>query len=126
MRVVVKPDLLVWACERAGKSVDALARRQPFSKLPAWISGEERPTFKQLEKFAQTTYTPFGYFFLPKPPEEYVPIPDLRTVGNQYRGHPSPDLLDTMYICQQRQEWYHDFARSIGAPPPALCRLHEP
>jgi Zn-dependent peptidase ImmA (M78 family)/transcriptional regulator with XRE-family HTH domain len=117
MRVDVKPDLLLWACERAGRSADALAQRQSFNKLPAWISGEERPTFKQLEKFAQATYTPFGYFFLPKPPEEYVPIPDLRTVGNQYRGHPSPELLDTMYICQQRQEWYRDFARSVGENP---------
>jgi Zn-dependent peptidase ImmA (M78 family)/transcriptional regulator with XRE-family HTH domain len=117
MRVDVKPDLLLWACERAGRSVDALARQQSFRKLPAWISGEDRPTFKQLEKFAQATYTPFGYFFLPKPPEEYVPIPDLRTVGNQFRGHPSPDLLDTMYICQQRQEWYRDFARSMGEKP---------
>jgi Zn-dependent peptidase ImmA (M78 family)/transcriptional regulator with XRE-family HTH domain len=117
MRVDVKPDLLLWACERAGRSVDALARKQSFSKLPAWISGEDRPTFKQLEKFAQATYTPFGYFFLPKPPEEYVPIPDLRTVGDQLRGHPSPDLLDTMYICQQRQEWYRDFARSMGEKP---------
>ena len=114
MRVDVKPDLLLWACERSGRGVDALARQQSFSKLPAWISGEERPTLKQLERFAQATYTPFGFFFLPKPPEESVPIADLRTVGNQYSGHPSPDLLDTMYICQQRQEWYRDFARSMG------------
>lgn len=117
MRVDVKPDLLLWACERAGRSVDALAQKQSLRKLPAWVSGEERPTFKQLEKFAQATYTPFGYFFLPAPPEESVPIPDLRTIGNQYLGHPSPDLLDTMYICQQRQEWYRDFARSMGEKP---------
>jgi Zn-dependent peptidase ImmA (M78 family) len=114
VRVDVKPDLLLWACERSRRSVDALARQQSFRKLPAWISGEKRPTLKQLERFAKATYTPFGFFFLPIPPEESVPIPDLRTVGNQHRGHPSPDLLDTMYICQQRQEWYRDFARSMG------------
>ena len=26
-------------------------------------------------------------------------------------GHASPDLLDTVYQCQQRQEWYRDYAR---------------
>ena len=46
-----------------------------------------------------------------------MPIPDLRTVGNVHVGHPSPDLLDTIYICQQRQEWYRDFARSVGEKP---------
>lgn len=117
MRVDIKPELLLWACERSGKSIESLAQRQSFRKLPDWISGEKRPTFKQLENFARTTHTPFGYFFLPEPPEESVPIPDLRTVGNRHIGHPSPDLLDTMYLCQQRQEWYRDFARSMGEGP---------
>lgn len=108
MRVDVKPELLLWASERAGQSVDELAQQQSFRKLPSWISGEERPTFKQLEKFARATYTPFGFFFLPKPPKESVPIPDLRTVGNKYMGRPSPDLLDTIYAMQRRQGWLRE------------------
>lgn len=117
IRVDVKPDLLLWACERAGRSIDSLAQRQSFRKLPDWVSGEARPTLRQLEHFARATHTPFGYFFLPQPPEELVPIPDLRTIGNEHIGHPSPDLLDTMYLCQQRQEWYQDFALSMGQSP---------
>ena len=117
IRVDVKPELFLWACERAGRDIDSLARRQSFHKLPDWVSGEASPTLRQLESFARTTHTPFGYFFLPQPPEESVPIPDLRTVGNEHIGYPSPDLLDTLYICQQRQEWYQDFARSMGESP---------
>lgn len=117
IRVDVKPDLLLWACERAGRSIDLLAQRQSFRKLPDWVSGEARPTLRQLEHFARATHTPFGYFFLPQPPEELVPIPDLRTIGNEHIGYPSPDLLDTMYLCQQRQEWYQDFALSMGQSP---------
>jgi Zn-dependent peptidase ImmA (M78 family) len=55
--------------------------------------------------------------FLPEPPQERIPIPDLRAGSNVHIGHPSPDLLDTIYVCQQRQEWYRDFARSTGEAP---------
>jgi Zn-dependent peptidase ImmA (M78 family) len=115
MRVTINPETLRWARERAGRTVQDLAA--PFPKLDRWERGEERPTLKQVERFAKAVYAPVGYLFLPEPPVENVPIPDFRTVGNEYVGHPSPDLLDTVYICQQRQEWYRDFARSVGEEP---------
>lgn len=111
-RVEVNPELLRWARERAGLDLDALARR--FPKLPDWEVGEGQPTLKQLEGFAKATFTPVGYLFLQEPPVEHVPIPDFRTVANVHVGHPSPNLLDTLYLCQQRQDWYRDFARSSG------------
>jgi Zn-dependent peptidase ImmA (M78 family) len=67
-----------------------------------------------VEKFAKATYAPVGYLFLAEPPVESVPIPDFRTLASIRVNRPSPDLLDTVYICQQRQEWYRDFARSEG------------
>ena len=73
-----------------------------------------------MESFAKATHAPIGYLFLQKPPVESVPIPDFRTVGNRRIGHPSPDLLDTVYICQQRQEWYRGFARSEREDPVAF------
>ena len=113
-RVPVQPDLLRWARERAGYSVDALAGR--FPKLGDWELGKVQPTLKQLEAFAKTTCTPVGFLFLAEPPVERVPIPDFRTIANLYVDHPSPDLLDTIYLCQQRQDWYRDFARSMHEP----------
>ena len=118
MRVAVKPELLRWARRRAGLSATTLARR--FPRLEAWERGDERPTLKQVERLAKATYTPIGYLFLQEPPVERVPIPDFRTVGNERVEQPSPDLLDTLYLCQQRQEWYRDFARSTGERPLAF------
>jgi Zn-dependent peptidase ImmA (M78 family) len=115
MRVEVKPEMLRWARDRSGLGAGTLANR--FPRLEAWESGAVQPTFKQLEHFAKATHTPIGYLFLSNPPVEKVPIPDFRTVANQRIARPSPDLLDTVYLCQQRQEWYRDFARSIREDP---------
>ncbi len=114
-RVPVKTELLQWALERSGKYPDMLAKKLP--KIEEWLAGELSPTLKQLETFARATYTPIGFLFLPEPPDEQVPIPDFRTMAMEYFDRPSPDLLDTIYICQQRQEWYRDFERTMGGDP---------
>lgn len=120
VRAEVKPELIRWARERVGIDLEALTKR--FPQLKAWERGEIRPTLKQVECFAKATYAPVGFLFLQEPPVERVPIPDFRTIGGGRIEHPSPDLLDTIYICQQRQEWYRDFARSVGEEPRSFVR----
>jgi Zn-dependent peptidase ImmA (M78 family) len=115
MRVEVRPELLRWARERSMLEAEALAGR--FPQLEAWERGDTRPTLKQLEDFAKATHTPIGYLFLSEPPVERVPIPDFRTITGRRVARPSPDLLDTIHLCLQRQEWYRSFARSIGERP---------
>ena len=114
-RVAVKPDLLSWARERSGVSVVALKRK--FPNLEAWERGEAHPTLKQLEAFAKATYAPIGYLFLDEPPIETLPIPDFRTGRTGNSARLSPNLRDTIYLCQQRQNWYHDYARALGEEP---------
>ena len=111
-RVDVEPELLRWARQRAGLGIDALAGR--FPRLDAWERGEIRPTLKQLERFAKATFTPIGCLFLREAPVERVPIPDFRTVADTRLDRPSASLLDTVYLCQQRQDWYREFMRSTG------------
>ncbi len=114
-RVAIKPELLKWARVRAGIEVDQLARNRKFSRYREWESGEVHPTLKQLEDFAKKTHAPIGYFFLPEPPEESIPIDDFRTIGSSsLRGEVSPDLLDTLDLCQERQEWYRDHLLAEG------------
>jgi len=118
VRVQVEPTVLKWARERSGIPEERLAVR--FPKLAAWEAGEEQPTLKQLESFASATHTPAGFLFLQAPPQEPVPIPDFRTIASAGVERPSPDLLDTVYICQQRQEWYRTYAQSIQEEPVAF------
>jgi Zn-dependent peptidase ImmA (M78 family) len=115
VRVPVQPQMLRWAADRVGMAVeDARAR---FAKFDEWMSGTLHPTLNQLQDFANATHTPFGYFFLPNPPTITLPIPDFRTHDGERPDEPSPDLLDTLFLCQQRQEWYSNYARSIGSDP---------
>lgn len=113
-RVAVSPELLRWARERAGPDAHDLERR--FPKLPQWEDGTAQPTLKQLEQFATAVHVPFGYLFLPQPPSEPVPIPDFRTIEGRAVQRPSPNLLDTIYACQERQAWYREFAQVTRQP----------
>lgn len=117
-RVAVQPEMFRWARNRARLDGLALARR--FPRLEAWETGELQPTLRQLQDYAKATHAPVGYFFLPAPPEEPLPIPDFRTVADRPIARPSPDLLDTVYACQQRQDWYRDHARVMGEAPLAF------
>lgn len=109
VRVQVKPNLLTWARERSKVSRKELLDK--FPRLPEWENGEVQPTLHQLEGYGRATHTPVGFLLLPEPPAEAIPIPDFRTIADTPIGRPSADLLDTIYLCEQRQEWYRDFAR---------------
>ena len=113
-RIPVNPELLTWARERAGLDMLALAGR--FPKLSDWEAGELQPTLRQLEDFARAVHVAVGLLFLPAPPDEPLPIPDFRTVGDHELKRPSPNLLDTIYLCQQRQDWFRDYARVHALP----------
>lgn len=113
-RVEVNPKLLRWALDRAGLSSADLAKS--FPKLTAWFDRGAVPTLTQLEAFAKVTRTPFGFLFLPEPPEERLPIPDLRTLEHGPR-RPSPELLDTIYAMQRRQDWMREERIEWDAEP---------
>ncbi len=110
--------MISWARERAGLTVEDLEHR--FARLQQWESGDVNPTIKQLQDFARATRTPVGYLFLEEPPVESLPVTDFRRLPDVEVRTPSPDLLDVLYLCQQRQDWYRDFAASYGEAPVEL------
>ena len=115
-KVEVKTDILKWAADRSGRPLQSLLRTVP--KFEKWIKGEDKPTFKQLEQFADATYTPLGYFFLEVPPVEKLPIPLYRTMEVVPDGmEVSANLYDTVQTMKQRQNWMREYLKEREITP---------
>lgn len=114
IRVTISDTMLRWALDRSG-SPELIGGK--FPKLDEWLTGERQPTLRQLETFAKATSTPFGYLFLTQPPEERLPIPHFRTIGEESMQPPSPDLLETVHTMQRRQAWMRDYLIEEGYDP---------
>lgn len=111
-RLDIKKEMLIWAVNRCGLSVEQYAQKNPaFDK---WINEERKPTFKQLEDFAKSVYVPLGYLFLDEPPAEPVPIPMFRTGG----GRASLNVIDEVKAVQERQEWLSSYIEGNGLDAP--------
>ncbi len=107
-----------WARERAGLDIADLA--QKMSVKPGRVNEWEKTgviSVAQVEKLAQKTHAPLGFLYLPEPPDEPLPINDFRTQKDQPLKRPSPELLDTLYTMQLRQDWMRSDLIEQGAEP---------
>lgn len=99
----VNPEILRWAREKAGYSLDEVARsfKKDTEAIARWESGDAHPTYGQLEKLAYSLYKrPIALFFFPQPPEE----PDAR---QSFRTLPDSEfellLPDTLHAIREGQ-----------------------
>jgi Zn-dependent peptidase ImmA (M78 family) len=111
VRVDVSTSVLRWALSRS-ENIDTINRRLP--KIREWLSGESKPTMRQLEDLARATYTPLGYFFLSEPPLEQLPAPYFRTITDFPLHALSPNLIETVQTMMQRQAWMRDYLIEQG------------
>lgn len=89
-----------------------------FKFYAEWEEGTRKPTINQLQQLSKKVSVPFGYLFLSEPPEEEsIPIADFRTKQNDEVSSPSPELLDTIYAMQRRQDWMSDYLQEKGVGP---------
>ena len=114
---LISSTVLRWARERSRLEPERLAEMSHVNpdKLLLWEEGETKPTFRQAQDLAKALHIPFGFLFLPHPPEETLPIPDLRTVGDHAAGSLSTDLRDLLADILRKQDWYRDHLLEQGA-----------
>jgi Zn-dependent peptidase ImmA (M78 family)/transcriptional regulator with XRE-family HTH domain len=118
MEILLQTDVLRWARQRAGLSIDALAEKLSAGpdKVRSWEENG-RITMAQAERLAKAARIPLGYLYFPTPPKEDLPVQDFRTLEAAPVESPSPELLDILYDALRKQEWYRDHLLSEGADP---------
>jgi Zn-dependent peptidase ImmA (M78 family) len=123
-RVAVRKEIIDWALDRSGLTLADLEPK--FPRVRQWVAGQSQPTLRQLEGLAKLTLTPLGFFFLAEPPEERLPVPYFRTLGDEASYGPSPDLLETIHTMQQRQAWLREFLVDQGQEALTFVRSSRP
>jgi Zn-dependent peptidase ImmA (M78 family)/DNA-binding XRE family transcriptional regulator len=76
----VTPEVLRWARETVGASLDDAATRAgvPEARIRAWEAGESEPTLAKLRALAKLYQRPLSVFFLPEPPRTFDAMRDFR------------------------------------------------
>jgi Zn-dependent peptidase ImmA (M78 family)/transcriptional regulator with XRE-family HTH domain len=86
------PAVLKWARESANMTTADVAQRvkKAVEIIEAWESGEDAPTYSQLETLAYEVYKrPLAMFFMPAPPDEPKPRAEFRSLPDTDLGHVS-------------------------------------
>ena len=109
----INKEIIEWAIIRNGNSLEEFYAQNP--NVESWIKGEKNPTVKQLENFTHKVHVPFGYMFLPKPPNETIPLPFFRT-GKKNTNKVSLNVYHTIQIIQDRQNWLTEYLEELNFP----------
>lgn len=109
--VEVKPEIIRWILQTI--QFDSVAS-SAIDLLNKWQTGEKTPTFNQVEEISKKTNVPFGYFFLDKPPVEECPIVEYRTVNSLTIPEPSRNLIDTLDLMTDIQNWMTEYVVENG------------
>ena len=109
----INKELIEWAIIRNGNSLEDFYAQNPM--VESWIKGEKFPTVKQLENFTHKVHVPFGYMFLPQPPNETIPLSFFRT-GKNSTNKVSLNVFHTIQIIQDRQNWLTEYLEELNFP----------
>lgn len=119
MKAFIQPNMVSWARERVDLSVEDAAKKLHVKpeRFATWESGEDHPTLRQAQDLAKVAHIPLGWLYLQNPPEEKMPLPDLRTVRDGNRAGLSVDFRDQLNEVLYKQQEYVELILEEGAEP---------
>ena len=105
----VRREVIEWACKRA--DLDPIALHKSYPEL----DGEESCiefTLNRVKKLAAVLRYSYVSLLSGRITENKLPVVDFRTVRNQGAERVSLNLLEQIYFCQSKQEWFADYLRN--------------
>jgi len=119
-RALINPEVLRWARENTGLSVEEAAKKADVKaeKLAAWEAGEDRPSIPQLRHLARVFRRPIAIFYLSKPPRTFMPMHDYRRLPGIVAGNDTYSLRMEMRYARDRREIALELLRDLTIEPP--------
>lgn len=116
---IAKPELLIWARNSAGYSIDVAAKKIQVKseRLTGWERGELTPTLNQLRNMGRIYKRPIAVFFLPEPPYDFQPLHDYRRLSGEPIEEKSPNLIFEIRQAYNRREIALDLSNELGDTP---------
>jgi len=103
----VNPEILSWARERAGFTIDMIAKsmKKDPAEVASWESGTVVPSYSVLERLAQKLFkVPVAVFYFPEPPDIEDPMNSFRRLPEYELMRFSPDTLGKIRLLQAFKE----------------------
>lgn len=121
----IRPELLTWAREEAGLTVEDAAKKVPIKpeRLLACEQGNARLTVNQLRSLSKAYKRPLALFFLPGPPPRRASLRDFRRVPGEPERSESPRLRYEIRRARYRRQVSHHLFEDLGEEPPPFNPL---
>jgi Zn-dependent peptidase ImmA (M78 family) len=122
-RAIIKPELLVWAREEAGLSLDEAAKKISIKseRLLSCEQGTSQLTVNQLRALSSAYKRPLAFFYLPEPPPKSVGLRDFRRLPGEPRESESSPLRYEVRRARYRRQVALTLYEELGEEPPTFA-----
>ncbi len=121
--VEVSEDVIKWARESAGMTVEEAAKKLKIDvgQLNEWEVGVGNPKLSKLQQMAELYKRPLAVLLLPMPPKRFDPLRNFRLLeSNKHRSYSRPLTLAFRRVEMQRSV-ARDLAELDNETPQALA-----
>lgn len=117
IKMDVKPEVLNYYIKQSELDTEDLKADKRLKNIELWLMGTKHPTFNQLDTLSKKLRVPVGYLILDEPIDDEPPLMKYRTVDSFETEKTSRELIDTIKIIENQQEFVSDYRKKHGFDP---------